>query len=224
MWISVSLQKITKIDFIILIISLLLSRSSMFIIIAPFLFYAVDFDNKLKLIFALFSAYALYVFSETINIFRFLYVLDIMLSGEKIIDASASSRLFYIVKDIKYMLSNYGLIIGFFGSYSSVMDSFYSFSVPNNFLYNPNLSGSLLGRYIVQFGLLIVVSLFFLIIVYTKKFGLSGLLFSIFFITLYLQMIPTSFVISGFGVGVIIFNFKRLLVSDVYIMAQGARA
>ena len=224
MWISVSLQKITKIDFIILIISLLLSRSSMFIIIAPFLFYAVDFDNKLKLIFALFSAYALYVFSENINIFRFLYVLEIMLSGEKIIDASASSRLFYIVKDIKYMLSNYGLIIGFFGSYSSVMDSFYSFSVPNNFLYNPNLSGSLLGRYIVQFGLLIVVSLFFLIIVYTKKFGLSGLLFSIFFITLYLQMIPTSFVISGFGVGVIIFNFKRLLVSDVYIMAQGARA
>jgi hypothetical protein len=37
-------------------------------------------------------------------------------------------------------------------------------------------------------------------------------------------MIPTSFVISGFGVGVIIFNFKRLLVSDVYIMAQGARS
>ncbi|MDA9277881.1 hypothetical protein N9P85_00630 [Amylibacter sp.] len=108
-----------------------------------------------------------------------------------LVDGSLGARYAYIQRDIVYFIENFGYVRGF-GTYGSAIDNFSVSFFDEKFPYDTSLSGSLMGRYMVELNFLIVLMLG---LVTLRACLYRRSILYIFFIFLFLsfQMISTFF-------------------------------
>lgn len=190
---------VTDPTIILLILCLLSTLSTMAIFGLLLVSWKSNFSIRVKLALLLFLVLILWPIITDLNI-RLVHVIFNLIQGHPL-DGSASSRLFYIKKDLQIARDTLFLPIWGIGGYSHAVENMMNTQVPKNFLYNPNLSGSLLGRYIVCFGILLfIVPLLFLHKSSKRKFvALCSYLGFICLLTM--QMIPTSLITVNLFVG-----------------------
>lgn len=143
-----------------------------------------------------------------LQVLRFTEVILLIVSGDFFLDQSISSRLFYILKDAELLSGNYFMFHGI-GSYDAIQREV-SVNAPEGFLYDPYLSGSLLGRLLVELGFVIIVPLIYFLI---KAFLINwraGLV-AVLLLTLSLQMISMAFLPFSIGVG---FFIRKVLAKN----------
>ena len=126
-------------------------------------------------------------FIDLSNIRFYSALLDI-LSGT--LDTSISSRLYYITKDLNLFLQSF-YFPGLFGSYSAMQELSTLMDPPKGFIYDPLMSGSFLGHFLVELSILFI----FLLINFLRKQILFWRLtyLRIIIIILGFQMIPLTF-------------------------------
>lgn len=226
LWLIVySLLNFNKLPFnysLIWIVCLVLSKSTMIILIIPLILLTTDFSflkNNIPLQLSAFFVLIIVIYntidnfdSNTFRAIQILISLFENLNFEFINDDSAKARLFYINKDL-YLSGELFLFPSFPGSYEliqSMLDAPNQLSSPEE--YSITMSGSLLGRFLVEFGFLIFFFIFYLFYKLLYKFSIFKLLLVLLiFICIYLQMISLLFSPISFSLGFAmykIFNLK----------------
>ena len=175
-----------------LVFLLLLSFSTMAIFGIIAIFWGSRYSKATKLIFVCLMLAFVWPLVSDLNVRMIEFLISIG-KGEPL-DQSASSRAFYILKDLQVAKDSFFLPIWGVGGYSHAMQNLMDIEPPKDFMYDPFLSGSLLGRYLVNFGFFIILVPFF----YFHKANKKKLLTITFYISLIcaisFQMIPTGLI------------------------------
>ena len=201
LWAEVKFYAINKNLWCLILLNLLASGSAMSLIVFPFMFIALKLSFKLKLSILLVLFYFTLVHSNFLDAnIRYLSLLKSIFDNGLEIDTSASSRLFFILKDLKQFFECSIYLPTLTAGYQSSFELCGHIAVPDNFIYDPTLSGSLLGRYLVQFGIL---TLFFISWLFWFLEGkwFNKILALVSFCALFLQMVPITFPIVGIALG-----------------------
>ena len=156
---------------------------------------------KLKLsIFALsFAGILSFIDLNEISI-RAVSVLVTVLDRSSEYDTSSSARLFYIIKDLNQFFTCSVFLPTLAAGYQASFELCGEISTPVQFYYDPLLSGSFLGRYLVQFGILTLALISWLFWRLQGR-AVYKILGAIFFCALFIQMIPITFPIVGITLG-----------------------
>ena len=172
--------------------ALLLSLSSMAIFGLIFVFWKIRFTVFIKLV--IISLFAFFFLPFILQLNVRMIQLALMISSGEALDVSASSRLFYILKDLQVLLN--GLAFPWWGpgGYSDAMLHMNDMQIPDEFIYDPNMSGSLLGRYLICFGFIVLFIPILIIHKTSKRKFLEVILYLILVTLILLQMIPTGLV------------------------------
>jgi len=126
-------------------------------------------------------------------------------------DGSSSSRLFYIIKDLNIFASNYGLPLGPGGYELFAGDGGYLKGVGLETIYDPSLSGSFLGRMLVNYGFLLCVPIYMIFREFILEFGyVKGFLAFFFLVAVMFQMISLAFAPFSIAVGALLGNPSRI--------------
>ena len=189
-----------KDPYILLIVSaLLLSFSSMALFGLMFVFWKIRLSLFAKSVVVLLGILLLWPLISNLNV-RMIHFMLTLLSGQEL-DVSANSRLFYILKDLKIFLTGFAIPLWGPGGYHHAMVYMNDIQIPENFIYNPNMSGSLLGRYLVCFGFFVLLIPIMTIHKTSKKKFFEVVLYLSFLILVIMQMIPTGLVPFNLFVG-----------------------
>jgi hypothetical protein len=148
------------------------------------------------------------------NTFRAIQILVSLFENsdfEFINDDSAKARLFYIYKDL-YLSGSLYLFPSLPGSYEliqSMLDAPLHLNSPVE--YSITMSGSLLGRFLVEFGIFIFFFIFYLFYKLVSNFSKIKLLTTfIILLGIYLQMISLLFSPISFSLGFAMFRIFNL--------------
>lgn len=170
--------------------------------------------SKRKILFlvSILSVIVIIITFNDINIMRFLRVIiDVTNEGLKFLltDGSLGPRFNYVIRDMQLLIQDFGSIYGY-GTYNSiVLRTNITDYFPPNFYYDPYMSGSLLGRYLVQLNFIALIPVVYVLF---KSFRVPIKITILLFLYLFLaiQMISTlfsPFVFSfGFVCGRIIYK------------------
>jgi len=195
-----------------IIIGLILTKSSMLVIVAPLIIYFLS--NKHAIVVLLIGGTSLVaslfyfeISGRFIELVKILYENSFDLAK---LDESAGARLFYIIKDIKISSALY---------WAPTFNSSYEFINSANLvvpfigvdtIYESEMSGSLLGRFMVEFGFILYIIIFSLYIRLVNKTSLLNALILVFFmILIYLQMISLVFSPISFSLGCFLFALYK---------------
>lgn len=190
------------------LVSLLLTKSTMAVLILPLLMLTVDRQYRSRLLIgSTLAVIGIVVAGVTVDSRATQLLGSLYAEGFDFLfrDESASSRLFFIIKDLDLSWRN-GLMPLGPGSYDHAMSRYDLASlIPASLLslYNFSISGSLLGHFLVEFGLLAVVVVVVVGLKLTKSNGYVGALcLMLLVMLLLLQMISLVFAPVAFSLGV----------------------
>ena len=194
---------------------LLLSKSSMIFLVMPLLLLSLNNRNLIytSMAFCVLMLFAFVAFDLDLLIStRATQLLYTLFNSDSNLatDASASSRLYYILKDFT-ATSELSYFPIFNGMYELVTPniSFSNINISSD--YDITLSGSLLGRFFVEFGIIFVFFLCYLFFKMLYKYKTFRIIFIFIFIfAIYAQMISLIFAPIAFSFGVFIYNSTSL--------------
>lgn len=188
-----------------ILLGLFLTKSSMILLMIPCVIF---FSRSRK--FLIFVAFLIgvpaltYLISiDEINFRAIKLIFNTLETGvsAEALDESSGARLFYIFKDINIAMQTY-FLPAFNGSYE-YLSEIYGSNVSLETIYDQNLSGSLLGRFVVEFGFMTIFYLVYIYSILWRRLGViaSALLwFSL--VVILLQMISMIFYPLAFSLGV----------------------
>ena len=195
-----------------ILIGLALTKSSMIILIIPCVIIFSKLNKKMFVIYGfIFTSILLYFFYDSDLNFRAINLLTDLISNGLTVDAlddSASARLFYIIKDFK-IASQLFFFPTLNGSYEEISKlNLYS---PNfEIIYDPNLSGSLFGRFIVEFGFVTVYFSMHVYIILWRRIGMMAATFlCVIMLAILFQMISMIFYPVAFSLGVFLYFINQ---------------
>ena len=182
-----------NIHFIVLIIPLLFSFSVMIVFGLIVIFYTLKWPLIIKILILYVIFIAVWPILSNLDL-RAVQVLTSVTALETL-DQSSGSRLFYILKDFKLAIGSFMLPIWGIGGYSFAIENIdFKNYIPQNFIYDPKLSGSLLGRYLVTFGVFsLLIPAYYLQRTSFKSLPML-LFYGIIICSISLQMLPTGLI------------------------------
>jgi len=188
-----------------ILIGLVLTKSSMILLMMPAIIFFSESRRKLFIgFFAIIIPLLFYaVYSADMNFRALNLVIDLM-SEEPLadmLDDSASARLFYITKDISHAMGLY--FFPFLNGSYELFNYTPGSSLSLDTIYDPNLSGSLLGRFIVQFGFILLLYIIYVGSILQRKISFcGGAVMMATLIAVCFQMISLIFFPISFSLGV----------------------
>lgn len=195
------------------LISLLLTKSTMMVLIVPLLLLTVDSRYQAPIWIAaslLAATVAIVGFSTDSRATQLLGSLYAGGLSVLLTDESAGSRLFFIVKDFD-LSWQHGLLPLGPGSYDYASGQYdLAKLVPSGLLalYDFSMSGSLLGHFLVEYGVFVPLLLVWLYLQFAKRAGYVKAFGLVFFLALLLlQMVSLVFAPIAFAIGVM---FQRV--------------
>ncbi|MDB2603338.1 hypothetical protein N9Y59_01675 [Planktomarina temperata] len=178
---------------IILLIPLLFSFSVMILFGLAVFFYILKWRLTIKILVVCVMTVAVWPIFSKLDVRLIMVLTSVFASGT--LDQSSDARLFYILKDFKLVISSFMLPIWGMGGYSFALENVdFRQYIPQNFIYDPKLSGSLLGRYLVTFGVFsLLIPVYYL---QRASFKALPILFfyGVVISCLSLQMLPTGLI------------------------------
>lgn len=204
--------------FIICIISLLLSKSSMAIIVVPLLVISLERKYRLFILISTgFGISLLFILGANVADYaRAGQVISLLWNkgfNGILADESAGARFAFIIKDVRIAIGIFFLPLGP-GSYDYIVSLFeINYLLPANFssTYDITKSGSLFGRFLVEYGFIAILVMMFLLyrILLNAGFIRLSIIFIFIFIIL-IQMISLVYAPISFSLGVFLnFLLKR---------------
>lgn len=199
---------ITHRFFIVGLVCMLISKSSMAILVFPLFIISSGISYKkltiismLVLVFFSFWQINQYQYS-----YRFMQFLMLLGNGYDavLLDQSAGSRLLYIIKDLYLSFQLFLLPFGpaTYESLISLSDIPRMFVTPAGFKYNILQSGSLAGRFLVEYGAFFIIAIGFIFFKTVRRIGsMRSLLITAFMVSILFQMISLVFAPIAFSFG-----------------------
>ena len=193
------------------LISFLLTKSTMSLLFLPLLLFSTKKSYIFLVFIPIIVIYHWEQFSSSRYIRIFLVLLENRYNGGVFTDASAGSRLLYIIKDIQISSGSFFLPNGP-GTYEPVMKlkngaSFVSEQAITE--YDFSMSGSLIGRFLVNYGFMFILGWVYFLFYLLRKCKVPGLVTWITVSAVGMQMISLVSPIFPLMLGSLLFYVTR---------------
>jgi hypothetical protein len=177
---------------LLLLFTMFASFSAMAVFGLVAFFYLLRWPLSWKVILTTVIGYLVWPLVSELNV-RAAQVLFALIDGKS--DQSSGARLFYVLKDLHMTKVSYFMPVWGLGGYSAASEYIdVSHLIPSKFIYDPKMSGSLFGRYIVIFGFTVLILPLYFIHKSNRRFLIKMLSCLLIIVLLSLQMIPLGLV------------------------------
>ena len=151
------------------------------------------------------------MFSVEINARLFFIVRNILINGvPSILDESLSARLYYIIRDINFSHDFYYFNVFGLSTYHNLVVELHSpENVPSLLRYDPFLSGSMLGRFVVQFGITLIIAILYYVHTMIRQKIMKRMFCLGTIVLITLQMISLMFIPFGIVLGCVLSTLRK---------------